>query len=273
MAVVRVKQNVFAESRAGFIATLGDPLGRSGSFEVGADFTYQTSHFHGDKNFSAGVWGLVTGRERPRRLRRPDGVRAQGRLPERPVGLRLQLPPHRRRLRPVAGLRSPARHQQLPAGLHLRAAAEGDLHPPDVPRVLPEPHHRPRRALGELPGLHGPGQLAARERRPLRAQRRARRRAAGGALRDRGGRRDPAGRLRLACATGSRSETAAKRKLSGQATWWFGGFYSGTLDQIELEAAWTPSPLVTFLVERRARHRPPGAGRLRPDARRAPRCA
>jgi hypothetical protein len=42
--------------------------------------------------------------------------------------------------------------------------------------------------------------------------------------------------------------TAAKRKLSGQATWWFGGFYSGTLDQIELEASWTPSPLVTLLV-------------------------
>jgi hypothetical protein len=42
--------------------------------------------------------------------------------------------------------------------------------------------------------------------------------------------------------------TAAKRKLSGQATWWFGGFYTGTLDQIELEASWTPSPLFTFLV-------------------------
>ena len=42
----------------------------------------------------------------------------------------------------------------------------------------------------------------------------------------------------------------------------------GTLDQIELEAAWTPSPLVTP-AERRARHRPSGAGRLRPHARRA----
>jgi hypothetical protein len=43
--------------------------------------------------------------------------------------------------------------------------------------------------------------------------------------------------------------SAAKRKLSGQAAWWFGGFYTGTLDQIELEAAWTPSPIVTFQVE------------------------
>jgi hypothetical protein len=44
-------------------------------------------------------------------------------------------------------------------------------------------------------------------------------------------------------------ETAAKRKLSGQATWWFGGFYTGTLDQIEIQASWTPSPLVTLLLE------------------------
>ena len=35
----------------------------AGASEVGADFTYQTSRFRGDKNFSAGLWGLVTGRE------------------------------------------------------------------------------------------------------------------------------------------------------------------------------------------------------------------
>ena len=44
-------------------------------------------------------------------------------------------------------------------------------------------------------------------------------------------------------------ETAAKRKLAAQAAWWFGGFYAGTLDQLQLEASWTPSPLVTFLIE------------------------
>ena len=43
-------------------------------------------------------------------------------------------------------------------------------------------------------------------------------------------------------------ETAAKRRLSGEATWWFGSFYSGTLDQVQLKAAWTPSPLVTILL-------------------------
>jgi hypothetical protein len=42
--------------------------------------------------------------------------------------------------------------------------------------------------------------------------------------------------------------TAAKRKLSGQATWWFGTFYDGTLDQYLLTASWNPWPLVTLSV-------------------------
>ena len=85
MAVVRVKQNVFGESRAGFIATAGDPLGRPGSWELGGDFTYQTSHLHGDKNFSAGIWALATGRDDLAATART--VFGLGRLPERLLGL------------------------------------------------------------------------------------------------------------------------------------------------------------------------------------------
>lgn len=63
LAVARVKQNLWEESSVGFLATLGDPLGRSDSWLAGVDFTYATSSFVGDKNFLAAVWGLVTGRE------------------------------------------------------------------------------------------------------------------------------------------------------------------------------------------------------------------
>jgi len=63
LGVVRVKQNVFAESSAGFIATFGDPQGRGGSWLAGPDFTYQTSHFQGDKNFLVGAWGLAMDRD------------------------------------------------------------------------------------------------------------------------------------------------------------------------------------------------------------------
>src|SRR5262249_9882437 len=63
MGVGRVKHNLWRESWVGAIATVGDPLGRSGSWLGGADFTYATSRFRGNKNFLVGVWGLATGRE------------------------------------------------------------------------------------------------------------------------------------------------------------------------------------------------------------------
>lgn len=63
LGAVRVKQDLFGESSAGVIATIGDPIGRRRSWLLGSDFTYQTSHFHGDKNFRVGVSGQVMDRE------------------------------------------------------------------------------------------------------------------------------------------------------------------------------------------------------------------
>ena len=40
--------------------------------------------------------------------------------------------------------------------------------------------------------------------------------------------------------------TAKKRRLYSQLTWWFGGFYDGQLDQFEWEGAWNPTPLLTI---------------------------
>jgi hypothetical protein len=56
-------RGIWEESRVGFLATAGDPLGRPGSYQFGGDFIYKTTQFQGDKNFLIGVWGLVTGRE------------------------------------------------------------------------------------------------------------------------------------------------------------------------------------------------------------------
>ncbi len=41
------------------------------------------------------------------------------------------------------------------------------------------------------------------------------------------------------------ASTAAKRRLSTQLTWWFGGFYEGTLHQVIWTGAWNPTPAVT----------------------------
>lgn len=62
MGVLRVRQNVFSESSVGLIGTSGDPLGRR-SWTGGGDFTYRTSKFQGDKNLLMGVWGLHTDRD------------------------------------------------------------------------------------------------------------------------------------------------------------------------------------------------------------------
>lgn len=56
-------QNIWEESKLGFIVTAGDPLGRSGSWEAGFDFIYKTSTFQKDKNFLFGFWGLANDRE------------------------------------------------------------------------------------------------------------------------------------------------------------------------------------------------------------------
>jgi hypothetical protein len=83
MAVVRVKQNIWSESWVGALASAGDPLGRTGSWLGGLDFTYATSRLWNDKNFLVGVWGLATGRSG---LGDDATAWLQGRLSERPVG-------------------------------------------------------------------------------------------------------------------------------------------------------------------------------------------
>jgi len=62
MGVFRARRNVLGESTIGFIGSVGDPLNREGSWMSGLDLTYQTTKFNGDKNFIAGVWALYTDR-------------------------------------------------------------------------------------------------------------------------------------------------------------------------------------------------------------------
>ncbi len=63
MGVFRVKHNILKESSVGFFGSVGDPMNRSGAYVSGVDFTYQTTRFRGNKNFLVGVWGLYNDRE------------------------------------------------------------------------------------------------------------------------------------------------------------------------------------------------------------------
>lgn len=63
LGAIRVRQNVLNESTIGAIATFGDPEGRSGAWTAGADAIYHSSRFSGDKNLTVGLWGAVTRRD------------------------------------------------------------------------------------------------------------------------------------------------------------------------------------------------------------------
>jgi len=62
MGVIRIKQNIFQQSNVGLLATIGDPENLKHSWVLGGDFTYQISNLFGDKNFLFGLWGLYSNR-------------------------------------------------------------------------------------------------------------------------------------------------------------------------------------------------------------------
>ena len=107
MAVSRVKQNVGEESWLGAIVGVGDPLNRTGSWTAGADYTYSTSRFRGNKNLRAGVWGLATGRDDLlRHTRRSQRRGIHGRVSERRVGDGAHRQADRPGFRSIAGIRA-----------------------------------------------------------------------------------------------------------------------------------------------------------------------
>jgi hypothetical protein len=58
----RVYQNIWAESKIGFIFTNGAPSGQKNQL-LGFDFTYSTSRFKGNKNFLVGLWSVYNWNE------------------------------------------------------------------------------------------------------------------------------------------------------------------------------------------------------------------
>ena len=246
MGVVRVQQNVLAESRVGVIATAGDPLGRAGSYEVGADFTYQTSRLAGSKNFIAGAWGLVTGRGDLGGDRTAFGFKVDYPndlwdcyLLYRHVGdgfdPSLGFVPRRA----INAYQAGCTWAPRPRGTFVRQMFH-ELYPSlttsldgqwESYSVFTAPVNW-RLESGDRFELNW-APAGERLSEPFEI--------ADGVVVPPGSYHWNRYRVEVG--------TAAKRKLAAQGAWWFGGFYGGTLDQLLLEASWTPSPLVTFLIE------------------------
>lgn len=248
MGVVRVKQNILGESTVGAVATFGDPLGRPGSWLAGPDFTYQTSRFRGDKNLLVGAWGLATGHDSlPGRgaawggtIDFPNDVwdvfvtykrlgedfdPSLGFVPRPAVQISsLNVTYQPRPARPVLGLHVRQMFHEF------RASLVGDLENQwESYRIFMAPinwrlESGDRFEFNVVPvgeRLVVPFGIAPNVTIPTGAYHWNRYRLEGG--------------------------LAAKRRFSGQFTWWFGDFYDGRLQEYQVTASWKPSAL--FIVE------------------------
>ncbi len=251
MGAIRVKQNVLGESSIGAIATFGDPRGRGQSWVAGPDFTYQTSHFRGDKNFLAGAWALATGR---------DGLVGE----KRAFGAMIDLPNDRWDIsttykslgdgfdpslgfvpRPAVQIANvTVNFQPRPSrpvlGLHVRqmfyefatTLVANQQNRWESYRIFTAPinwrlESGDRFELNYAPAgehLDAPFEIADGVTIPTGSYHWNRYRAEAG--------------------------FAAKRRFSGQLTWWFGDFYTGSLNEYQATASWKPSSL--FIVEMNA---------------------
>jgi hypothetical protein len=242
MAVGRVKQNILRESWVGAIATVGDPLGRDGSWLAGGDFTYATSQFLGDKNFLVGVWALATGRDglgddatsygfkidypndvwdialTSKRIGR-DFDPSLGFVPRRAVYLHALGVDNRTRV--TSGPFQQLTHEFRPS---LATDLDGRW---ESYRVFFAPVNWRFRTGDRFEFNANP--TGERLVEPFEVAEDV---------------MIPPGRyhwMRYRLEVG----TAQKRRLYTQVTWWFGGFYGGELDQIVWTGAWNPTPLVT----------------------------
>ncbi len=255
LGAVRVRQNILTESTLGAIATWGDPLGRGGARTLGADATYHTSHFRGDKNLTVGFWGAGVQRDGLAGDRAAYGILldypndvwdiaasakhvgsgfdpALGFVPRQGIrlyrlGLNFQPRPHRWGIRQMFFEQSYSlvtdsagrweSYQVFLAPINWRLES-GDRFEANV---IPQ---------GER--LVAPFEVADGVSVPPGSYQFV--------------------RYRL------ETEFAVRRALSGQLTWRFGGFYDGHLHQFEVEGAWKPGP--GLILELNGEH---NIGRLR----------
>ncbi len=243
MGVLRVKQNILRESNVGMIGMIGDPLGRAGSWTAGVDFTYQNSSFMGNKNLLVGAWGLMTDREDLEGDRSGLGLRVD--YPNDLWDVALTYFRLGEDFDPSMGFiprkginyyRISASYMPRPEKWNIRqfmyesfTTLYTDLDNQwESYRIFTAPVHfilesGDRFEFNIVPTgeyLKEPFEIADGVEIPD------------------GGFHWNRYRLEL--------ESASKRKINGQASWWFGGFYGGNLHQIELEMNWRPLSFLIF---------------------------
>ncbi len=242
MAVGRVKRNIWRESWVGAIATVGDPLGRPGSWMGGADFTYATSHFRGDKNLLVGVWGLAAGRRDLGGDSTAHGFKFD--YPNNLWDVSLTYKRIGRDFDPSIGF------VPRPA-VHL-ANVGVDFSPRFTHGPIQQMFYEFQPSL--VTDLSGRWESYRVFMAPINWRFRSGDRAEFNV--------NPTGERLIVPFEVARdvvippgsyqwrryrleAGTAQKRRFYSQVTWWFGGFYDGNLDQVQWTGTWNPLPLVT----------------------------
>lgn len=255
--VLRIKQNILKESSFGIISTVGDPEGRSDSWMGGADFTFKTSDFRGDKNFIAGIWALFNSREDLAGEKSAFGVR---------VALPNDLWDISAEYRRIGDDFDPSLGFVPRNGINYLNLSADFLPRPDN-KLIRKYIFESRFSLytdlemewesydlftAPVHFLMESGDRFEFNIRPAGESLKEQFEISDGVIIDRGDYHWTRYRLEF--------ETASKRAVSGQATWWFGGFYGGKLNQIEIEMTWRPlsSLILEFSYEKNIGNLPAG---------------
>jgi hypothetical protein len=237
MGVARIRQNIFRESSFGLISTVGDPSGMAGSWMTGVDFTYQSSQFMGDKNFMAGIWGLYTDKENLSGDKSAFGLKID--YPNDLWDIALVY-------RRIGDAFDPSLGFVPRKGINYYYFGASYMPRPDNKFIR---QHLLQSRFTLYTNLEGVWEsydiftapihflLESGDRfefniRPQGENLSEEFEISDGVIISEGSYNWRRYRLEF--------ETASKRKISGQATWWFGGFYGGKLDQLEFEVTWRP---------------------------------
>ncbi len=239
MGVIRIKQNIFKESTVGMITTFGDPANRSNSFSTGVDFTYRTSTYKGDKNMLIGGWGMYNNREDMTGDRAAFGVSfdypndlwdifasykyigdnfdpSLGFVPRRGIksySLSVDYMPRPEKIKFI---------RQFFFESYYSLVTDMNNHWESY-TVFTAPFHFSMESGDRFEFNIKPAGEYLKE--PFEI--------APGVVIPAGGYNWVRSRIEL--------ETASKRRVNGQITWWYGGFYNGKLDQIELQVSLRPA--------------------------------
>jgi hypothetical protein len=256
MSVARVKQNLWRESWIGGIATIGDPLGQSGRWLGGGDFTYATSRFRGAKNLLAGVWGLATDQ-----LNGTDASAygAQIDYPNDEWDIVFNYKRIGHDFQPALGFVPRPAVQIFNLGIDNRTRIRSGpwqqlVHEfrPFVATNLDGNWESYRVFFAPVNWRFRSGDRFEFNLNPVGERLVQPFQVADGVVIAPGSYHWRQYRLEVG--------TAQKRRFYAQVTWWFGGFYDGTIDQVIWTGAWNPTALLTveFSGERNMGRLPAG---------------